>query len=97
MDAKYIKGMLNNPDLQPSATINHWIVAILLFSFMLKHVPDNNFSLDGLSRYPRVPEDAEKEDDFEEWIDDVYRLYVADAFVEFEDPTATPTIFEQDE
>ena len=43
VDAKYIKGMLNNPDLQLLATINHWIVTILLFSFTLKYIPDNNF------------------------------------------------------
>ncbi|PAV17578.1 DNA RNA polymerase [Pyrrhoderma noxium] len=89
--------MLNNPDLQLSATINCWIAAILLFSFTLKHVPGNNFLPDSLSRCPRAPEDTEKEDDFEEWIDDACRLYVADAFAEFEDPVATPTIFEQDE
>ena len=97
VDAKYIKGMLNNPNLQPSATINRWIAAILLFSFMLKHILGNNFLPDGLSRHPRALEDAEEEDNFEEWIDDACRLYIADAFAEFEDPTATPTIFEQDE
>ena len=25
VDVKYIKGMLNNPGIQPNATINHWI------------------------------------------------------------------------
>ena len=64
---------------------------------MLKHVLGNNFLPDSLSRRPRAPEDAEEEDDFEEWIDDACRLYVADAFAEFEDPAATPTIFKQDE
>ena len=62
VDTKYIKGMLNNPNLQPSATINHWIAAILLFSFILKHVPGNNFSPDSLSRYPRAPKDIKEED-----------------------------------
>ena len=38
-DAKYIKGMLNNPDIQPTATINRWIAGILLFNFNLIHVP----------------------------------------------------------
>jgi hypothetical protein len=38
VDAKYIKGMINNPDLQPNATINQWITGILLFSFKLVHV-----------------------------------------------------------
>lgn len=63
---------------------------------MLKHVLGNNFPLDSLSRCLRAPKDAEKEDDFEEWIDDACKLYIVDAFVEFEDPTAIPTIFEQD-
>lgn len=39
VDAKYIKGMLNAPDLQLNATINRWIAGILLFNFTLKHVP----------------------------------------------------------
>jgi hypothetical protein len=26
IDAKYIMGMINNPDLQPNATMNRWIV-----------------------------------------------------------------------
>ena len=39
VDARYIKGMLVNPDLTPSASMNHWIVSILLFHFTLVHVP----------------------------------------------------------
>ena len=31
VDAKYIKGMLNNPDVVPSASINRWILSILMF------------------------------------------------------------------
>ena len=38
VDAKYIKGMINNPDIQPSAMINRWIAGILLFDFKLRHV-----------------------------------------------------------
>jgi hypothetical protein len=38
VDAKYIKGMINDPDIQPSTTINRWIVGILLFDFKLRHV-----------------------------------------------------------
>jgi hypothetical protein len=37
VDAKYIKGMLNNPDIQPNATIDCWIAAILLFDLELEH------------------------------------------------------------
>jgi hypothetical protein len=43
VDAKYIKGMLNEPDLQPNATINRWIQEILPFNFTLYHVPATKF------------------------------------------------------
>ena len=50
VDAKYIKGMLNNPDIQPNATINRWIATILLFHFKLVHVPAaKHAGPDGLS------------------------------------------------
>src|SRR5216684_2296065 len=39
VDARYIKGMLANPDLQPSASMNRWILAILTFHFTLVPVP----------------------------------------------------------
>ncbi|KAG2352988.1 hypothetical protein BDR07DRAFT_1196462, partial [Suillus spraguei] len=51
VDAKYIKGMINNPDLQPNTTINCWIAGILLFQFNLVHVPATKHTgADGLSR-----------------------------------------------
>jgi transposase InsO family protein len=51
VDAKYIKGMLNEPDLQPNAAINRWIQGILLFDFKLIHVPATKFKgPDALSR-----------------------------------------------
>ncbi len=31
IDASYIKGMLNNPDIQPGAVVNRWIVSIKTF------------------------------------------------------------------
>ncbi|KIK73060.1 hypothetical protein PAXRUDRAFT_21273 [Paxillus rubicundulus Ve08.2h10] len=53
LDAKYVKGMINNPDLQPNVTINRWIAGILLFSFKLVHVPaEKHAGPDGLSRMP---------------------------------------------
>jgi len=77
VDAKYIKGMINNPDIQPSATINRWIVGILLFHFKLKHVPGkDHVSADGLSRRPQAPEDLIDEDDHEDWIDKSYAFGV---------------------
>ena len=33
MDAQYVRGMLNNPDIQPNVAINRWIAAIQLFDF----------------------------------------------------------------
>lgn len=69
VDAKYIKGMLNNPDIQPNATINRWIAGILLFDFELEHTPGEKHTPDGLSRRRPAPEDPHEEDDTEEWID----------------------------
>ena len=49
-DAKYIKGMLQNPDMMPTATINRWIDEICLFQFTLRHKAGATFGPDGLSR-----------------------------------------------
>jgi hypothetical protein len=67
VDARYIKGMLWNPDISPSASINRWIFAILMFHFTLVHVPGMHHTLDGLSRQKPQPGDKkEPEDDFED-------------------------------
>jgi hypothetical protein len=59
--------MLNNPDIQPNATINRWITGILLFNFKLVHVPAiHHMAADGLSRQLPAPEDLPEMDDFEE-------------------------------
>jgi RNase H-like domain found in reverse transcriptase len=71
-DAKYIKGMLANPDIQPSASINRWIVSILTFHFDLVHVKGTFHGPDGLSRRPKQPLDPEidaDDFDFEDWVD----------------------------
>jgi transposase InsO family protein len=75
VDARYIKGMLSNPDIAPSASINRWIVAILSFQFTLVHVPGTHHGPDGLSRRPRQPGDVcddGDEQEFEDWIDRLY-------------------------
>ena len=73
VDAKYIKGMLSNPDIAPSASINRWIVSILMFHFTLVHVPGSFHGPDGLSRRRTQPGDLpEPEDDFDDWIDQVH-------------------------
>ena len=70
VDAMYIKGMLKNPDISPSASVNRWILSILMFHFTLVHVPGIHHRPDGLSRRPPQPGDEdEPEDDFEDWID----------------------------
>jgi hypothetical protein len=75
VDAKY--RMLNNPDIQPNATINRWIADILLFDFKLVHVPAiHHTAADGLSCRLPAPEDPPETDDFEEWIDDSYRFFM---------------------
>ena len=50
VDAIHIKGMLKNPDLAPSASINRWIDTILTFHFKLVHVPGEQHSPDDLFR-----------------------------------------------
>ena len=48
VDTKYIMGMPKNPDIAPSASMNRWILLILLFHFTLVHVPGSHHGPDGL-------------------------------------------------
>ncbi|CCM06814.1 uncharacterized protein FIBRA_09116 [Fibroporia radiculosa] len=73
VDARYIKGMLANPDIAPSASVNWWIVSILTFHFTLVHVPGTMHGPDGLSRRPRQLGDIDDDDDdFDDWIDKLH-------------------------
>ena len=78
VDAMYIKDMLNNPDLVPSAAINRWIAGILLFTFTLRHVPGTQHgATDGMSRRPRSDDDpAEDGDEAEDFIDNSYAFFM---------------------
>ena len=77
MDTKYVKGMINNPDLQPNATINRWIASILLFHFKLHHISaDQHTGPDGLSHRPPSDDDPPDMDDFEDWLDNSYSFCV---------------------
>ena len=77
MDTKYIKGMINNPDLQPNATINRWIAGILLFHFELHHIfADRHTGPNGLSCQPPLDDDPPDTDDFEDWLDSSYSFCV---------------------
>jgi hypothetical protein len=78
MDAKYIKDMINNPDLQPNATINRWITGILLFNFHLVHIPGTcHTRADGLSRRPAAENDPPEDSDFNDWLDRAYSFLVS--------------------
>ena len=78
-DASYIRGMLANPDMAPSASINRWIMAILLFHFELVHVPGTSHAPDGLSRRrlqpgESLPPDDESDNEFDDWVDKLHGL-----------------------
>jgi hypothetical protein len=77
MDAVFIQGMLNNPDIQPNAVTNRWIAAILLFDFKLVHVlAEKHQGPDGLSRCEPAEGEDDEEDDPEEWIDKTLGLSI---------------------
>jgi len=59
MDAKYLAGMLNNPEKMPNATINCWVDYIWTnFFFELVHKRGKTFGPDGLSRQKWYPGDS---------------------------------------
>jgi len=62
-DAKYLMGMLNNPEKMPNATINRWVDYIRThFFFEIVHKKGKMFGLDGLSRRKWYPGDPLEED-----------------------------------
>lgn len=74
VDASSIKGMLNNPDVQPNAAVNRWIAAIKLFDFTLVHVPASKHTgPDGLSRRtPTATDSRNGGREADAWIDTAY-------------------------
>jgi hypothetical protein len=78
VNASSIKGMLNNPDLQPNRAINGWIAAIKMFDFTLVHVPGNKHKgPDGFSQHPPGPgEDLNNAEDAKVWINQTYRFFL---------------------
>jgi hypothetical protein len=95
VDARYIKGMLSNPDISPSASINQWIVAILTFHFDLVHVPGTHHGPDGLSRRPRQvgdDEDRDDEEDFADWIDQLHGFLHQINIIDIHSPTTSDSL-----
>ena len=76
--------MIDNLDIQPNASMNRWIAAILLFNFKLRHVPGSKHAgPDGLSRHRQSPDDNEIDEtpqETDEWLDDVVScgIWIAD-------------------
>ncbi|KAF8699403.1 hypothetical protein AX14_000973 [Amanita brunnescens Koide BX004] len=58
VDARYIKGMLQNPNIAPLASINCWILVILMFHFKLPN--------------DEPPDYKAEEEEFDDWIDHLY-------------------------
>jgi hypothetical protein len=76
VDAKYIKGMLNAPDEVPNTTLNRWVEGILMYNFVLRHVPAKDFgATDGLSRRPAGDEsDSDDSDEERDRLGEVPKL-----------------------
>lgn len=74
VDARYIKGMLLNPDIAPSTSINRWFVSILMFHFTLVHITGTHHGPDGLLRRPAQDGDEaiDDEEEFGDWIDQLH-------------------------
>lgn len=83
LDAEYVKGMINNPETIPNATLNRWIAIIRLFDIELRHVPaDKHKGPDGLSR--KAPDPSEStDDDLDDWIEQQLEHF----FVDYKVPT----------
>ena len=74
VDASSIRGMLNHPDIQPSAVLNRWIKGIKQFTFKLVHVPAHRHKgPDALSRRRHTADEENDDADSvaEDWIDNI--------------------------
>jgi hypothetical protein len=72
VDTASIRGMLNHPDLQASATINRWIQGILMFQFKLEHIPGSKHKgPDALSRCRFLDNKNNPDLDPDGWVDDI--------------------------
>ena len=102
VDAKYIRGMMNEPDLQPNATLNRWIQGILMYDFKLIHVPaDKHKGPDALSRR-RLGYGEQIEEHDDSWLDEI-ALYATldgphfrdelDQYASLQTPRKSPSVY----
>jgi len=87
MDAQYIKGMLNKPDLHPNTAMNRWIAVILMFDFELVHVPGTKHKGPNRLSKRKVADSEEEGEGIEEaegWIDEIIDagIWVMSRFIE---------------
>ncbi|KNZ75900.1 L-type lectin-domain containing receptor kinase IV.3 [Termitomyces sp. J132] len=73
VNARYIKGMLQKPNIQPSTSMNQWIMAILMFHFKLVHIKGTFHRPNGLLQCLPQPDnplvDNSNNSIYEDWID----------------------------
>ncbi|KNZ78047.1 hypothetical protein J132_02338 [Termitomyces sp. J132] len=74
IDTCYIKGMLYNPDIQPSASMNCWIMwNLTMFHFELVHIKGTYYGPDSLLQCLLQPSNPIPDDSdnsvYEDWID----------------------------
>ena len=85
VNMQYIKGMLLNPVIAPLASVNCWIVSILLFHVTLVHIPGTQHRPKSLSQHPQQLGDEDNNSEynleFNDWVDKVY------GFMHFLNPT----------
>ena len=97
VDAKYIKGMINNPDIIPNAAANRWLAGILLFNFTLRHVPGKDHAAaDGLSRRRRSDNDPVDDGNIDDWIDSANCFAITVLNWDYVDPFPRNTLLQSE-
>ena len=71
VNVKYIKGMLNLPDLQSNTAINQQYQGILLFVFILVHVLAEKFKAKDVLLRRRLEKDKEPEFNDNIWLESI--------------------------
>ncbi|KNZ75207.1 hypothetical protein J132_03928 [Termitomyces sp. J132] len=78
VDVHYIKGMFQNPDIKPSTSMKHWIMAILMLHSNLVHVKSTFHGPDRLPQQPLHPSnpvpDNSNNNIFEDLVDCMHGL-----------------------